>query len=306
MDTPTQTIQSTPSLKTLAPRAFRRRSPGQAEGADEPARRSLRRLRQAPKALAVAATTLLMAACAGATPAPEPQVVITPAERVPVATDSVVVAVDPVVQETDARLTRARAAIRDARSVRADLYASANLQVAQDRLQVAERWRYDGRYLDAAGQASLAQHAAVGAYREAKPVYDAALARSAQREANKALVLELIAKSRSTPRVTEEGIEVPVYGAFLPLDDTLSASGEARLAELSAVARAHDAFTVEVEASPTDGLPPTDALNLGEARAVAAEAWIEAQGVASRRVSTHGTLDTAGRHLTVRFVPTRG
>lgn len=299
----------TPNTKNPIARTLRRRTPGRRRVTHDLARRTLRRLTRAPAALTIAAAGLLLTACGGVQPSPEPAVVMTPppAEATPVTpTATVPVAEAPIVKTADARLTRAQAAIDDARAVRADLYASANLRVAMDRAQTAKDWRYDGRYLDAIGQAHLAQHAAVAAYREAKPKYDAAVARAEQYDANRQLVLALINKSPTNPRITSDGIEVPVYGAFLPLDDTLSANGVSRLEQLSAIAKAHDDFRIEVEAARPDSDSPTDALNYGQSRAVVAGEYLEALGVADARVTTTGQVDDTGRHLTVRFVPTRG
>lgn len=303
---------TTPAPNT---RTLRRRTRGRQPMQHGIERRTLRKLRGLPKLLAIAATGLLFLGCGGPekTVETQPVAVMTPPSdmqapkaRTPVPTDSVAIEVDPLVQQADARLDRARAAIADARTVRADLFASADLREALTRLERAEVLRYDAEYLESIGQAQLSVHAAVKAQQEARAEYEAAQARSRRHEANRQLVLALTQTTRTDPRVTAEGIEVPVYGAFLPQDDSLSANGQARLEQLGAVARAHGDFKVEVTAAVPEAPSATDALNIGQSRAVKAGEYLQSQGVANERIVTSGELADNGRFLMVRFVPVNG
>jgi outer membrane protein OmpA-like peptidoglycan-associated protein len=204
--------------------------------------------------------------------------------------------------DDDARLTiaKARTALEGALAIGAEQYAPGAVAAARERLQTAEDWVAQGRSLEAVGQARLALHAGIAARVNARPTWRMAQAREAAQQERAALLDDLTRETKSVLE-DEDQIEVPVFGAFKPQSDRLSAAGRARLEALGDIARRHKDFQVVLSAHSAESLAPTDALLTAQSRAQRARDWLSAMGVERQRIRLGNIADASGRHLTVRF-----
>jgi outer membrane protein OmpA-like peptidoglycan-associated protein len=210
---------------------------------------------------------------------------------------------NPMELRVEQSVTRAKSAIEDARAAGAELYAPTTLQHAITQLRNATLWRDSGRLLDASSEADRAANTAIAAHTEAKPQYVIAQAKAAQHAAEVRLMAELSEDVTVQPVRTEDGVRVAVNGAFLPLDETLSEAGRAKLATIGQLAAKYPTFNLVLSASSTDARSATNALLIGQNRALNAGTYLQQMGISDTRVTTAGKVGEEGRTLWVHFVP---
>lgn len=200
-------------------------------------------------------------------------------------------------------LTRAASAIGDAREAGADLYASETLQKSIDQLRTAEQYRDSGQVLDAIARANMSANTAIAAHNEARPHHVLAVAKAMQRTDALNLMADLSVDPTTKPLLTDDGIIVAVVGAYLPLDESLSEAGRQKLSGLADVAQKYATFDLILSASSSDDKSATNSLLMGQNRALSAEKFLQAKGIARERVKLTGRVGEEGRTLWVRFIP---